>query len=686
MQTTTNEATAVQAHYMLRRNLPLWKPERTIEETIAFCRRNHIAEIIWKVDAEAFNHGFTPLPLLEKFVPWLEKARDAQAEADIVFSINPWVTMNHAGRARYLQGPPPGWHWRVRPNGEEALERACPLSPGWREWIVASYRLYASTRPDKLWLEDDFKTFAEASTELGCFCDAHLEAFSHEVGRTFSREELVALLTRPGAPDPLRAKWLDFQGAILVDVCRELERVVHEVSPHTRLGQMQSWSTDGRWWADAMQALAGPLRPLARTSLAPYNERPAIEFLPSEFDILKEQACLPPGTENCPELENTCYTPYSKGMNVTRLQLIVSQVLGNRAITMNLFDMLGTDTSADPRVGAMLAKTKPFLDGIARLLDGGGELRGVSVPYPKRYADAVQVPPGKGFDAFAFDGEGWMLPLRGSGVPVFLNAPARVAALTGQSARALDPSAIEALLRDGALLDGSAASVLCERGYGEQIGVSVGARVERESLLISAERDDAAGRPDDGPAYLDMRHLVRENNFVHPLDPLPAARVVSRLVDNDHNDVGPAMVLFENAWGGRVATYTLDLSARICVGFMSWHRRRQIQRVVRWLSRDRVDLFADGGAWMMPVRRDFDGYSVVAVLNFETDPWDKVALTFEWEGDATHTRFEGLGHDGVRRRILPVAIDREGANLIARFDAPVAPLDAVVLRVFTSAS
>ena len=669
------------ACYMLRRNLPLWKAVRTIEETIAFCVENDVGEIIWKVDAEAFNHGLTPIPLIEKFIPWLEKARDAQAREGIVFSINPWVTMNHAGRARYPDGPPPAWHWRVRPNGEQALERACPLAPGWRQWIIEAYRLYATTKPDKLWLEDDFKTFVDNGSLLGCYCEAHLATFSERVGETVTREALVERITRPGEPDPIRAIWFDFQGEILVDVCRELEGAVHAESPQTRLGQMQSWSTDGRWWDAAMRALAGPLRPLARTSLASYNETRAIDFLPDNFDVLKETACLPPGTENCPELENCGYTPYAKGMNVTRLQLILSQVIGNRAITMNLFDMTGTDTSGDPRVGAMLKRTKPFLDGIATLVGDGGTLRGVSVPYPKRYADTVHIEPGQGFSAFHFDGEGWMTALQGAGIPAFLNGEAPVTALTGQSVRSLGAGEIERILAGGALLDGSAAAVLVELGFGDRVGVDASAPVDRDSILISAERDGDADAPESDPVYISQRSVTRGDTRLYPLTPFPGARVASTFLDNEHAVVGPAIVLFENASGGRVATYSLDLSSRIEPGFMSWHRRRQLQRIMRWLARDRVALFADGGAWMMPVRRDFPDYAMLAVLNFETDPWDDVTLTFDWDGGPENVRFESLEKTGKLASAAPAHIAKEDTNIVARFDRPVAALDALVLRV-----
>ena len=185
------------AHLMLRRNLPLWKAERAIEEAITFCTDAGIVEIIWKIDPEAFSHGFTPLELIRKFLPWLEKAREAQREAKILFSINPWVTLNHARRGRYLDGAPPGFHWRVCPEGAEALERACPLSSGWREWFFEAFRLYATARPDKLWLEDDFKTFAADWNKLGCYCPKHLEAFSQKTGKPIGREELVKRITSP---------------------------------------------------------------------------------------------------------------------------------------------------------------------------------------------------------------------------------------------------------------------------------------------------------------------------------------------------------------------------------------------------------------------------------------------------------------------------------------------------------
>jgi len=671
------------AHLMLRRNLPLWKPAETVAETISFCTDTGISEIIWKIDPEAFSHGFTGHELIRKYLPWLEKAREQSREAGVLFGVNPWVTLNHIQRGRYLDGPPPGFHWRINPDGSEALEQACPLSAGWREWFLEAYRLFATVKPDKLWLEDDFKTFSFDGNLLGCYCEKHLEAFSEIIGETITREQLVECLVAPGEPDPLRAKWLDFQGGIMVEVCREVERTVHGESPETRLGQMCSWSTDGRWWAESIKALAGKHQPLARTSLTPYNECAPTDWIPDASDFYKESACLPDNTQNCPELENFTYTPYAKSTRLTRLQIILSQVAGNNSLTMNLFDMLGGNIADDPRMGRMLKKLKPFIDGIASSVSEADKKRGVGIPFPKRYADNVYADAEGGFDLFRFDGEGWAQPLQGSGLSIVFNCDCPVSALTGQSVRSLDKPMIEGILAKGALLDGSATSVLCEMGYGDLIGVTTASRIQSLSVLMAAERDDSAPEASEkNPVYMDLLGICEYgNDRLYPLTPHENAHALSWIVDNEGENVFPAMVYYENRLGGRVAAYTFDLSRNPGPKFMNWKRRSQLQHVISRLCKGKIPLCINGGAWMIPVRRDCDGYSFIAVLNAENDSWDYLELTFEDDGPADGRRFELLDEAGIFKKIQPAHIAKDGPNIVARFDIPTAPLDAKVFRI-----
>lgn len=664
---------------MLRRHLVAWKPGETIDEAVRWCCETGVGEIIWKIDCEDFSHGFTPHKFIRKILPWLEKARQKCNENGLVFSINPWVALNHAARGRYPDGPPAEFHWRVHPDGKVAAELACPLSEGWRGWFFEAYRLYASVKPDKLWVEDEFKTFIGRSVELGCYCEAHIKAFAAKLGQPIDRAELVERLTRPGQPDPVRREWFDFQGGIMVDVCRELERVVHAESPTTQLGQMESWSTDGRWWSESITALAGPLKPLARTSLAGYSEGHATDFLPDRFDILKEMACLPNGTENFPELECHPHGVYNKSARTTRLQMAVAAVLGNPGITMNIFDFVGTKLSSYPRLTRMLKEVGPQLDGIASAIATGGVRRGAAIPFPKRYADSVHVEGDAGFDAFAFDGDGWAVPLQGSGLPVVLNAEERITAVTGQSLRTLPKQEIEKLLGGGLLLDGSAATVLHELDFGQHIGVEPGNMIKRYDTLLAAERDDWNGVvPAAEATYLPLYDMA--DRFA-PLKCLDGAKPVSTFVNPDHADVMPGMVLYENDLGGRVATYPFDLSGGIRAGFMNCHRREQLQRVVRWLGCDSITMQADGGAWMMPVRWDCNGYVVLAVLNFETDPWDEIELRFDYKDVAENPRVDMMNSQGRFDEVTPTLLNTDENKVHLKLSRLIEPMDFIVLVV-----
>jgi len=302
----------------------------------------------------------------------------------------------------------------------------------------------------------------------------------------------------------------------------------------------------------------------------------------------------------------------------------------------------------------------------------------VAVPFRRRYADFNHAEWG----AYNFDGEGWSAPLQGSGVPIVMDQERPVTALTGQSVRVFSADEIQRLLRGGLLVDGSAAAVLNELGYGAQLGVELGPALGRYDARVLAERDDwQTGQNPVDVSYTSLITVFGTGDQLYPLTPSAGARSVSTLLDRDRRDVVPGMVLFENEWGGRVAIYPFDLSGGVNDQFMSWFRRRQLQHVVRWLGRERVDLMIDGGAWMMPVRRDFEDYLFLAVLNFETDAWDELVLNFDWDSRPGEPRFEVLDQSGTFRRAGPTSLQRKGSMILARFAIPVAALDFAVFRV-----
>lgn len=664
------------AHLMLRRGLVLAEAEAITDETIAFCVDTGIQEIAWLTDAEAFNHGITPLDIVHQYVEVLHDVQDRCLGAGLIYSLNPWITLKWDDFGRDQRTVHNDFDWRVDIEGKQSNGSACLRSEAWRRYLCEAYRLYASTHPAILWLEDDFKTFMSGG---GCFCQACLHAFSQQVGDQLDRAALVQRIFAPGKPDPIRAAWIDFLGAEMVETCRRLERAVHSEHAATRLGIMGSWSTDGRWWQEATQVLAGDTAPVSRPSLAPYVEGRATEFIPDAFDIVKEMKAFGPGVEHCPELENSTYTPFSKSMRMTRLQMLLSQLLGNRSITMNLFDTVGTPMDGDPRVGKMLKKTRPCLDALASACGQGGTAKGVRIPWEPRAADHIHLHDGESLPALAGAGEGWAGALQGSGMPVTWD-DAPVAAATGRIVQALEHDALLTLLGGGLLLDGSAAAALDDMGYSRYLGVKVAGCHHRYDKALSAEEivNDASGASPG--TFIDFRRYNQKNMF-YALEPSKGSRVVSRYVNPDREPRFPATVLFQNELGGRVAVHAFDLSEPPSPSFMTWTRKHQLCAITRWLGRGRVDLVVEGGAWMVPLRRDYEDYVFVGILNCETDAWDSMQLTLAWPFEVMPCRVS-LTDDSRGWHPIEPAMSIEEGHLIVAIDRQLAALDFLAVAFF----
>ena len=622
---------------MLRKTLPLWKAEETIEEILDFCRLNRVDEIIWKIDVEEFSHGLPPLEMIREYLPHLNKANKVLGRYGIKSSVNPWVTMCHADRGRNAAFYHPKMRMFVNAKGVSHTSRACPMDEVWQDWLVAAYKLYASTIPEILWLEDDLTNTpkecqGEYVPEYGCFCEVHLAEISRISGKTWNRKSLLEALKRPGEALPVRKMWFDLHGDTMLRLADKLEPAVHSVSKNTRLGLMCSHSIDGRWWDEFVRKISGNLKPVVRPSLSIYQEqRPTVHL----FDITdhrKECRCVPEESQICPELENHPYTVFAKSARFTRLEFGISQLMGYPGITINIFDHLGTPVKESKRYYQFLKEIKPKLNGIALKAGGKSREKGVGVIFRKEATDFTHSKKGQTTMDLQASGCGdvWPRILQGSGIAVKWDEDTDVLCISGQVLRACTNLEIEKILSNGVILDGSAAEVLCQLGFADYIGCRFDGWVNRYDLVITAEEfpDGLSGKSGH------QKFSSLESPFLNNIAKFSLSekvKVVSWLVNNDRERKSSGMSLFENSLGGRVAVYPIDLEAGPSFGFTDWHRKEQLHSVVNWLGRGRTDLFVEGGAWMMPFRRDFQDYIFVGLVNLETDGWDRITLTVATE-------------------------------------------------------
>ena len=325
------------------------------------------------INNEELNDGHLSI---EYTRPWLELILRIQTKLGamgITTSINPWITLLHADRGRKLKE---GQRFSVMtdPFGNHAEAVVCPLCPEWRDYIKNMYSYYASTKPDILWVEDDFRLHNHSPLKWGgCFCDRHMEVYSKAAGMKLTRDEFVKGVLAPGKPHPYRKIWLDVSRETMVELAMLIGEAVHKVSPVTKVGLMSSapavHCAEGRDWSRILKNLSSGIVPMVnRPHLPAYSEVTPQSYL-LNFSIISmmTRAFVPESTVLYPELENFQYSRFSKSANFTRFQLETSSCLNASGITLNIFDQMGNGVMMQESYQKILAESKNFLTSIISL-------------------------------------------------------------------------------------------------------------------------------------------------------------------------------------------------------------------------------------------------------------------------------------------------------------------------------
>lgn len=633
-----NVNTPGQAWYSLRRTLPPWKFQETLEDLCRLAPQFKVDEVIVKIDTEEFSHGHPSLEWARDYQKNLFRIRKELEARGIVYSLNPWITVGHADRGRDDRKRLPGLECAVGHDGAEARHCACFLSPVWREHIRKLWTIYAETHPHIMWVEDDIRTFNHEPVDFGCFCPRHMKRFSERVGREVSREELVRAILQPGKPHPWRREYLMMQREIMIETVAFLAKVTHETSPETCMGLMSSGPrlhcVEGRDWKRLAEALADG-RPLySRPPMSNYCEESLRGFYYSQDSIKLTRHVLPPGVIEQTECESVPFTRYSKSVVFTFLELAVSVAYGSPGITLNLFDHVGTPMSEEAHFGRMLAERKPFLNELAGVAQQPGTYAGVELFHHDDYSLHKELEPGAAYGELQEEGYPLMCALESAGIPTTYDA-SNILVLNGQTARAIPDDELNRRLTGGVLLDGVAAKILLERGFGEKIGLKqIGEPMSRRRLswVVSAEEYHNAAFGGAPRKYLtaSLPFLSAAGRFCL-FEAADSAQVISSWVDPDTERKAPAMIAFENALGGRVVVHGMEYQSCCGVAFNHPFRREQLQNVVRYLGKGAEAItFRCDGAYPLAWRRDMADVTVVGCFNLNLDSWRESIFDLYW--------------------------------------------------------
>lgn len=637
---------ATRIQYMIRRALCSWKAKELVKESVAWCKKSKADEIVWKTESFGMYKELLPIPEIEKIVKNLRLAKKATEAAGMKYSINVFTTLSMGNWGNDLAAIHPGIEMMVGLAGDKSKSCPCPLSPAWRKLIVKTYSLYASTRPVRLWIDDDFRLYGHHHGQAAffeCYCNLHLAEFSKRIGRKIGRKELVNAILRPGKPDPLRAQWLAFLEEGMADAGALIRRAVHDESPDTQMGWMSSTPAlhelEGRRYNLQLRSLMDKNGVAVRMCTTHYFEGTPRHILVLDEALKKVVGHLPEGTLKCTEIESFPHSLYN--MSAARIggQIAWACALNVPNQTLNLFDYIGTPMAETPLYGELLCTRKPEFDAIARCFARTPVMRGIGIPSDPASARYVHTTKGKEFTELMVREGGWIDPLRAFGIPIVYSRQEPVTAVTGQAFRCLSEDELRGIFSRGVLLDLSALQTLEAMGFGNLAGVRCRATIARRSRPIGCEEltDPAfAGQP-----Y--RYNWTYGLSSIGVLELQAGAKAISRIVDPDGRFLFHGFTIFENKLGGRVAVAPYNFAGADMDTynkgplsfFYSESRKEQIRAIVRWLGRGRVALVVDANGWILPHRADGNGCVALAAMNINVDPWQKLTMTCSLERKAS---------------------------------------------------
>lgn len=523
-------------------------------------------------------------------------------------------------------GPTPGLTRIVRENGTEAPFSTCPLDPEYRRRFAEDVAAFLKiSRPDFMLTEDDFGLNCHGGS--GCYCRHHLEEFAKREGRFYSREELRELFnTSPVGSRELLRRFKTLQRDSLVLFAQAIREAADSVMPELSIGYDQPGCSvrDGNSVEAVARALAGK------------DHTPWVRF----FGTFYGPECIisiPDRLLNCLYFKQHIkgdFTFYHESDSYPHTRFYNSA--GNMRTIMSSAYSYGYDGSIfqtqqildDPSEEKAFAQM--FADERARFnalheKAKGGTVCGVQIHHDP-------------FDSACFPkhGPSWIYPVTAMGIPYTTDEEAQVVFISGNQLQFTDEKTILKYLSKGVFLDGLAAKVLCERGYGSYLGADV-----KSLLLEGNDKFDLSSREVIKEAFVPEsrgRTMNRGDGVVlypsgdgdiYKLEVTdPDCEIVTEIVSFREKVLGPGMTRFRNKLGGKVVIWATDVTMGASSSLLNYRRQKLFQELLRWCS-DPVPYVKNDPRIYLIVNKapeDCEHYGVLTCTNLCPDSLEKLEL------------------------------------------------------------
>lgn len=591
-------------------------------------------------------------------------ARIRASVADVGLEVGWWCAPTLACAKN---GP---FQFMVGDSGREALHSPCPLDETFVRAICRRIKTVCERgRPCSILFEDDLHFNGQRDksndnwTGPCCFCPFHLKKVDEKCGKTYTREQLVALLMGK-TPEAARARqaFAEAKTESMIAFGRAIRAAVDEVSPEITMGMSGNGDlSHGRCDAtEYARTIAGKHRPFIRIPCSIYDSCGSFEeMLNWTVRGFRNFMKCPRDIERMHEMDTYPHNRFFMPDAIVSALLAKVVSWGGESV---LF--YGTQYLDDPLEGdGYFRCLKRENRKLAALRD---ELKGMSLC-------GVYVP--EADSKINFFGARYGIPMSLDGGSTSL--------LAGRAAETMDSSALRKVLeRGGVVLDGQCAAVATKRGLAALMGVEVTPSAE---FPVAGERveDIAASRRIPGrriPNFNYAAPTAAEKSPCTVMKPLAGARAETLVsfVDALGKTYAPSVMRVTTEDGRRFGFISTTLVGNRSAALYSIRKREVIANLLEWASGGEIPVrVADERNVEIIANESADKKTlVITAIVLRADVIDRLDLVFadEWL-DASA---EELGADGVWRPFKPVQTDE---RRIRRLDGEFRPGIARVFRL-----
>ena len=546
-------------------------------------------------------------------------------------------------------------------DGEEPFV-CCPLDENFIEHFSGVLRTLAALKPAAIMLDDDFRLMMRPG--YGCACARHMAEFNRRAGLNMSRAELYRHLTSHKKEDRLSRIFAETQRDSLIKAAKAFRGAIDSVD-----ASIQGINCTSGNICESVEytnkIFAGKGNPtmvrIPNGIYAPINVR-------GFSDLMRQSAVCKSKLRHAgidiilSETDTIPFNRYAKSARYLHSHYTASMLDGLCGAKHWLTRM----SAYEPRSGAayreILAKHRGMYEKLSELSD---KIRwvGAASAFVEQF-DYDFSSPEKGrhhTNVFAEK------VFERMGIPFFYSDEKENAAfLEGDIVSDLSNKKIEELFRGSVFLDGYSAKMLCERGFGHLLGVSVTewdlGTVTQETFDGTLHTSCTKQKNHKKLTVTDEKTEVLSHNCLRQ--------------DGKAKLLAPAVTVLERAEGKITAVFSGSPDAEFdyTEGFAFLNETRKSQLISLLRRAGALPVYVDGDAeiclraGLLP-----GGELLLAIFELGIDPLEELPLFLE----KTPESIEIMLPDGS---FAPVIFKKSGENLYT-LNVRVEPLYPVILKI-----